>query len=132
MYHHKRYTNNLIIYGLLFILGFVLGCNVGCGKTKCPAVKPIIINKPAEKTEIHVPTMVLEGGRLPQEVTKEKLKIRVDSFIQFDYAPVDTNNITQPYVTKYNELVTRYNSLQKDWDIKRDYQDTARFKAGRV
>jgi hypothetical protein len=124
----SKYYIKPIFYALLVLLGFVLGCNLSCNNKKCDEVKPVIINHPPEQTEIHVPTLVLEGGHIPTEVTQTK----IDSFIAYEYEPVDTSRITAPLIDKYNKLVSVYNRLQSDWDIKRDYADSANFDAGLV
>ncbi len=128
MNHHFKYTNQLLMYALCALLGFVLGCNVSCNKTG-KAVKPTTdtVYLPGEKTKEHIPVLTLENGHIPDETKPE-----VDSFIAYDKIPVDSNEIIKPWIEKYNEVAEANNKLLEEYNTMREYIDSARFDAGLV
>jgi hypothetical protein len=115
---------------ILILLATCNGCKRG-GQIVKPTSDSTKTIQPKEERGPTEPILVLENGRIPDDP-----KVRIDSFIYFDIVEkvkqVDTNAIVQEWIDKYNAIADKYNSLLADWNAKREYEDSARFKAGLV
>jgi uncharacterized protein YutD len=118
----------VICITILILLATCNGCKRG-GEVTQPKTDTSYI--PGEKTIVREPLLVLEGGRIPDEP-----KYRINSFVQFDIVEkikdVDSNAIVQSWIDKYNDVADKYNLLLSDWNLEREYVDSARFSAALV
>jgi hypothetical protein len=110
----NNHTTTLIFYGLLFILGFMLGCNLQCNKGKTE-IKVIEIKDSVQHKPEPVNIEVIAPGRIPELAKSKPYIVRItDTLWIFEHGEIDTAAILQDYFAKvfYRDTIsTKYGNV---------------------